>query len=144
MGDGKITRVEGVLRELSLLSEDSKRRQQIEGWIRALKAAESAAKAKPNAKRRLYQVNYRVDQTDSDQKGESGGRREALVELLKSLSPVERHQSTSGWIVWLFIEHATDVANLLAPPLDAKRDFLAVAELTSNRTVFGDAKLKSK
>lgn len=144
MSDGRVTRSGSLLRELSAISEDTKRRQQIEGWISALKAAESSAKANPNAKRRLYQVNYRVHQTESASKGASAARRSALVEMLKSLSPVERHQSTSGWIIWLHIEHASDVANLLGQPLDVNRDFLAAAELTANRTTFGDAKLKSK
>lgn len=144
MNDGRITRVGGLLRELGELTEEKKRREKVDDWARALKAAEDRAKNAPNAKRRLYQVNYRVDHHDSDAKGSSGSRREALVEMLKSLSPVERHQSTSGWIVWLHIEKASDIAMLLAAPLDVKVDFLSVAELTANRTTFGDAKLKSK
>lgn len=144
MSDDRDAEGGSLLRRLNVLVEDSKRRQEIEGWLKAIKAAEATAAGKPNAKRRLYQVNYRVAQTDSDEKGGSAGRREALTELLKSLAPVERHQSTSSWIVRLHVEQAIEVANLLTPPLDVKRDFLSVAELTANRAAFGDAKLKSR
>lgn len=137
------SRAGSIFRRLAIMDEESDRKK-VEEWIAKLIAAENVAKANPNAKRRHYQVNYRVDQAKSEAKGEASHRREALVQLLKSLSPVEWHQSTSGWIVWLHIEKATDLANLLTPPLDARLDFLSVGELTPNRVIFGDAKLKSK
>jgi hypothetical protein len=117
------------------------RSQQIGKWIALLRAEESKARTASGAKLRLYQVSYRVDHRDSTAKGGEDRRRSALVEILESLSPFEKHISTSTWLVKSHIISAVDLANLLAPPLDAKIDFLSVAELTPNRTKLGDAHL---
>jgi hypothetical protein len=128
---------------MRILEIATARSQQVGKWVADLKAQTSRAGTAPEAKLRLYQVNYRVDQRDSVGKGDEGSRRSALVEMLESLSPFEKHVSTSTWLVKSHIESAVDLANLLAPPLDTKIDFLAVAQVSSNRTMIGDARLES-
>ncbi len=137
----KLTRADRVVRELDETARKA-HRQQVDGWIRALKAAEAKAVA-DKLPLRLYQANYRVEDEKSATKGSYDLRRGAVVELLKSLSPKERHPSTSTWIFQLHIADAPVIANLLAPPLDSAIDFLSVAELTANRTTIGSAGLKS-
>lgn len=121
-------------------SGDEARRHKIVGWIAALKTAEDAAKAKAGARKRIYQVNFRIKNITGTTTGTYDQRRGALVELLESLPVNEKHTSTSTWRMELHIEKATDLAKLLVAPL-AKVDFLSVAEVTANRARFGDADL---
>lgn len=116
-------------------------KRQLDQWVAALAAAESAAKAAKNAKPRLFQVNYRIKQVKDQTKGSSDQRRDALVAMLESLKPSEKHASTSSWIIRLYIERANTVLNLLKGPL-ASSDFLAVAQIDKNRASVGDAKLE--
>ncbi|MDR6101789.1 hypothetical protein QE369_001986 [Agrobacterium larrymoorei] len=116
-------------------------KRQVDQWIAVLAAAESAAKAAKNAKPRLFQVNYRIKQGKDQTRGSSDQRRDALVAMLESLKPSEKHASTSTWIVRLYIERANTVLDLLKGPL-ASSDFLAVAQIDKNRASVGDAKLE--
>lgn len=118
------------------------RLDRIDRWKRSLAAAEAKAVA-ARLPARLYQANYRVADRKSEKQGEASERRGALVELIKSLAPKERHQGTSTWVFQLHIADATDVANLLAAPLDADIDLLSIAEIGANRTIFGKMKLAS-
>lgn len=93
------------------------RRRQIAQWIDALVAAEAAAKTAPDAKRRLFQATYRIKEVKDPVKGTADQRREALVAILESLKPAEKHISTSTWIIRLHIEQAQAVTDLLAGPL---------------------------
>lgn len=131
-------------RAMKIIEEtaDNERRSKIDGWIKAIKAAEAAAIGRKSPVR-LYQANYRIEDKASATKGPADRRRESLIALLRSLAPKERHRGTSTWIFQLHVEKATDLANLFAAPLDVAIDFLAVAELTPNKTTVGDAKLKS-
>jgi len=117
------------------------RKRQVDQWIAALAAAESTAKAEQNARPRLFQVNYRIKQIKDQTKGSSDQRRDALVGMLESLKPSEKHASTSTWIIRLYIERAEAVLDLLKGPM-ASSDFLAVAQISSNRASIGDAKLE--
>lgn len=128
------------MRVLELATERSK---EVARWVQRLAAAEQAAKAKPEAKVRLYQISYRVDQRESASKGKEGPRRSDLVKLIDSMTPFDEHVSTSTWLVRSYIESAVDLASLLTPQLDSRLDFLSVAQIGANRTIFGDAKLKS-
>lgn len=127
---------------MKILEIATDRSKEVNAWIARLSAAERQAKAKPEAKQRLYQISYRVDQRESA-KGKEGVRRSALVKLIDSMTPFDEHLSTSTWLVRSYIEKAVDLANLLTPPLDSRVDFLSVAQISANRTIFGDAKLKS-
>lgn len=106
-------------------------------WKEALQAAEAAAAADSKNLRRVYQINYRVRQPETA-KGTPNERRQALVDLIESLSPFETHKSTSTWLVALHIPDAPAIVGLLSPPLEIEHDFLHVAEVTENRHTFGD------
>lgn len=133
-------RAGGIIKELEEAA-DKARALQLNGWILALKAAEASARV-AQLLIRLRQANYRVKDEKSEAKGRYDQRRDALVAILQSLSPKELRPSTSNWIFQLHIADATAIANLLAPPLNTAVDFLSIAELTANRTIVGDAKLK--
>ncbi|USI71505.1 hypothetical protein [Sphingomonas morindae] len=132
-----IERASGSTRNI----DAEKRKQQIETWIGALRTAEAAAQAKPHGRPHLYQVNYRIKEVMGQKTGDPGHRREALTAMLESLSPHEKHTSTSTWIVRLHVPSASDVLKLLKAPL-AQWDFLSVAEIGDNRSKFGDADLE--
>jgi hypothetical protein len=106
-------------------------------WKEALQAAEATAASDPKNLRRTYQINYRVQQPQTE-KGTPNERRQAVVDLIEALSPFEEHQSTSTWLVALHIQDAPTIVDLLSAPLEAEHDFLHVAEVTENRKPFGD------
>ena len=123
-------------------AEEKARVARIDKWKRAIATAEAAA-VTAKLPVRLYQANYRVSDQKSEKLGDAGERRGALVELIRSLSPKERHQGTSTWVFQLHIADAVDVANLLSAPLDAAIDLLSIAEISGNRTIFGKMRLAS-
>lgn len=137
----EITRANTTLTNIEEAAENAKLAR-IDKWKRALSAAEAKAVA-ARLSRRLYQANYRVADRKSEKQGNAGERRTALVELIRSLEPKERHQGTSTWVFELHIADAVDVANLLAAPLDSGMDLLSVAEIGANRTILGKMKLAS-
>jgi hypothetical protein len=127
---------------------DSARRKRIDAWIEALSAAEATARAKVAADKKLFPrhflINYRVGSEASATKGTETQRRGALVEIIESLTPVEKHLSTSTWLVQLNIQQAREIRDLLAGPLDAALDGLHVTHASkSNRAAFGKTDLKS-
>lgn len=137
----EVTRASTTLAKVEEAAEKA-RLDRIEKWKKALGAAEAKAVA-ARLPPKLYQANYRVADRKSGTKGEAGERRGALVELIKSLAPKERHQGTSTWVFELHIAEAVDVANLLAAPLDTGIDLLSIAEISTNRTIVGKMKLAS-
>jgi hypothetical protein len=127
---------------------DAGRRKRIDDWIEALFNAETVARAKaaadPNLKPRHFLINYRVGSENSAKMGTGADRRGALVEIIESLKPVEKHLSTSTWLVRLHIQEASDIRNHLIGPLDANLDGLHVTHASkTNRAAFGTSELRS-
>ncbi len=137
----EVTRASTTLAKVEEAAEKA-RLDRIEKWKKALGAAEAKAVA-ARLPARLYQANYRVADRKSGTQGEAGERRGALVDLIKSLAPKERHQGTSTWVFELHIADAVDVANLLAAPLNTEIDLLSIAEISTNRTIVGKMRLAS-
>ncbi|RYE94457.1 MAG: hypothetical protein EOO77_44140 [Oxalobacteraceae bacterium] len=137
----EVTRASTTLAKVEEAAEKA-RLDRIDKWKRSIAAAEAKAVA-AKLPARLYQANYRVADRKSEKQGNADERRSALVELIRSLAPKERHQGTSTWVFQLHIADAVDVANLLASPLDAGMDLLSVAEIGVNRTILGKMKLAS-
>lgn len=124
------------------------RRGRIDAWIEALSKSEAAARRKAAADlkqtARYFLINYRVAIDNSVAKGTEAERRSALVEIIESLKPVDKHLSTSTWLVRLHIQEATDIVNLLIGPLDAELDGLHVTRVSNtNRAAFGVTDLQS-
>ncbi len=145
MDTGKSNRATAITKALSALEEASRteaaaRKREIDQWIAALAAAEVAA-VKANTKSRSFQVNYRIKNSTSKKRGKAEQRRSALIALLESLKPAEKHTSTSTWIISLHIESAEKILDLLKGPV-APFDYLAIAEVGPNRAKFGDADLE--
>ncbi|SCX28604.1 hypothetical protein DSM25558_4515 [Agrobacterium sp. DSM 25558] len=143
---GTTTKAESLLEKMAALveaadAEAERRKRQVDQAIAALAAAETAAKAELNSKRRLYQINYRIKDVKVKTKGTADQRRTALVAMIESLKPSENHTSTSTWIVRLHIKKAATVLGLLKGPVSSF-DYLAVAQIDSNRAKFGDANLQ--
>lgn len=124
----------------NLVDETAARHRRLEHWIAALQAAESSAVGEPDAKEHLFLVNYRVKGVTHIKAGSSAERRVALVKLLESINVLEKHVSTSTWIIRVHIGKARELKRLLTPPL-VKEDFLLVAHTGTNRSHFGDAGL---
>lgn len=118
------------------------RSAEVVGMVRQLDLAEAAAKLKPGARRRLYQVSYRVKDVESQGRGEAGLRRAVLVELIRSRKPSEVHASTSNWLLRSHLM-ADTLSQMLAAPLDLAVDFISVAQVGENRAKLGDADLQS-
>lgn len=143
----KKTKAESITEQLAALAEASGRevgdpKHQVDQWIAALAAADAAAAAELNSKPRLYQINYRIKDATSKTKGTAEQRRTALVAMIESLEPPEKHASTSTWIVRLHIKKAATALDLLKAPV-ASFDYLAIAQIDSNRAKFGNANLES-
>lgn len=143
-GSGRVRMLEIV----EATSGDDARRKKIDAWIAALSAAEAAAQAKVAADEDLsprhFLINYRVGSDASVSKGTEAQRRGALVEIIESLEPVEKHLSTSTWLVRFNIQRAREIRDLLSGPLDAALDGLHVTHASStNRAAFGTTDLKS-
>ena len=119
------------------------RKNEIKGWIAALSGADNRAALSPDRVLRTYQVNYRIESVNSTDQDTPRERREAVVEVLRSLDG-EHHSGTSTWIIKLYIPKAADIAALLAAPLDKTIDFISVSEIVpSNSHRIGDAQLQS-
>lgn len=124
------------------------RRQETDASIKALAAAEAAARTMVAADEKLspryFLINYRVGSDVSATKGTEAQRRDALIEIIQSLKPVEKHLSTSTWLVRLNIQQAPKICDLLAGPLDGKLDGLHVTHASrENRAAFGTTELDS-
>lgn len=136
-----------AMRMMDIIAADSAqaRRVRIDRCIRDLAAAEAAAKAKALKDKtapKFYLVNYRI--TDGKSlKGTENERREALIEIIRSLAPKEYHQSTSSWLVTVYLS-AEKIASFLVPVLDDKLDGLHVWRISSkNRKNWGFTDLEN-
>lgn len=119
------------------------RKNEIRDWVAALSGANKRAALIPQPVLRTYQVNYRIESVNSAEEGTPRERREALVEILRSLDG-EHHSGTSTWIIKLYIPKAAEIAALLARPLDTSIDYISVSEIVvSNSHRIGNAKLQS-
>ncbi|MGC5796028.1 hypothetical protein [Sphingomonas sp. NFX23] len=115
----------------------SDHRHKVASWIAALKSAEASA-VKADHKPVSYLINYRVSIDDSRKNGTEAERREGLTTILESMKPVDRHISTSTWLLRLHIQDAETVKDLLCGPLDGKIDGLHVSQVSPrNRAAFG-------
>jgi hypothetical protein len=124
------------------------RRKRIDAWISALSFAEAAAKQVVQGGEKLspryFLINCRIGIEPSANKGTDAQRRSALIEIIESMRPVEKHLSTSTWLVRLHIQTATQVRDFLTGPLDVELDGLHVTHSSrDNRAAFGTTDLQS-
>lgn len=139
---------EGFMRIIEATKGVSDRRRRVDAWIASLTKAEDQARSKVDAaeklKPRSYLINYRIGTENSAAKGTEGQRRSALVEMIQSLRLLEKHISTSTWLVIANIQDAKELSDLLCAPLDADLDGLHVTWASaSNRATFGETGLES-
>ncbi len=131
------------MRIIQALTRADARRKRIDDWIKVLAEAEAAAAARPDAKRYAFLVTYRVGNED-DEHGTEAQRRDAVIELIRSLGSAEEHAMTSSWVLRLHILSASTVLKLLCGPLSVAFDGLHVAQISySNRRIFGRVDLES-
>ena len=107
----------------------SRRQEEINSWVRKLRERDAADRAKQKEpKRLLYAINYRISDTESEEKGTGDSRRAAIRAIIEALEPRERHISTSTYLVLVSIAKAETLIDLLMPPLDASLDGLHVRQ----------------